>query len=77
MNSSGTATPNDRAMRNASGSEGSYLSVSTALIVCRDTPSHRPVHPGSSHVPHDDVSSGFPRSSRLDADVKRPFLASD
>ena len=34
-----------RAMRSASGSEGSYLSVSTALIVCRDTPSRRASSP--------------------------------
>src|SRR6187402_208881 len=45
MNSSGTATVNSFAMRSASGRLGSYLSVSTALIVCRETPSRRASSP--------------------------------
>ena len=45
MNSSVTATPHSFAKRSANGRLGSYLSVSTALIVCRDTPSRRASSP--------------------------------
>src|SRR5690606_27016357 len=37
MNTSSIRRPNSRAMRNASGRLGSYLPVSRALTVCRDT----------------------------------------
>src|SRR5688572_26847012 len=40
-NTASTGTANSRAIRSASGRLGSYLSVSTALIVCRDTSSRR------------------------------------
>ena len=45
MNRSGTVTANSFAMRSARGSEGSYLSVSTALIVWRETPRRRASSP--------------------------------
>lgn len=52
MNRSGTWQANSFAIRNASGRLGSYLSVSTALIVCRETPNLRAnspwLHPATS-----------------------------
>jgi hypothetical protein len=38
IKTSSTFFPNARAIRNASGSAGSYLAFSTATIACRETP---------------------------------------
>src|SRR4029453_13042021 len=64
MNSWSTGTANNFAMRSASGRLGSYWSVSTALIVWRETPRRRASSPWLQPAPSRNVLTRFSMPQR-------------